>query len=347
MAHMLKNPSVHSLFSIVAISASLLTLPIATGANAQALTDPVMVATTTEVHSMAAGAPAAAIAQRLSPLQNAFSLANAPARGQAPTGIAGGDGLAGWAGWGTLSFGRSENTFVGSLSDGNNQTLSLGLDRPISDKVTFGAALAIYHDSTDTIFNGGNTETTSVSLSPYAKFTLNDWLSADVSMGYSTVNTDQMRLVFGAPVTASYDASSYFVSANLDASKWYDTWLISGRLGITASESRRDAFVESNGTANAASTTHLTQASLSGTVGYWTEPFLLYLTGEYINDLHNDAPVVLGASTDSDEFRLTLGTHIYGQGKWKDVSGGFGITQSFGRTDKESTSAVMSLRFEF
>lgn len=347
MIYLAKTPSFQNSMSAVSITVALLCVPFATGANAQAITDPAMIATTTDIQSAAAMVPAAAISQRLSPLQNAFSLPNAPIRDQGAAGVAGGDGLSGWAGWSSLSFGHLENTFAGSLSDGNSQTLSVGMDRPINENVTVGATLGLYRDRTDTIFNGGNSKTTSISLSPYAKFSLNDWLSVDLSMGYSTVSTNQMRLVFGAPVTASYGADSLYAAASLDASKWNGLWLFSGRAGITVSRSQRDAFTESNGTVNAASTTHLTQANLSGTMGYWAAPFLLYMTSEYVNDLRNDAPVVIGASTDSDEFRLTLGTHIYGQGKWENVSGGFGITQTFGRTEKKSTSAVMSVRFEF
>ncbi len=290
------------------------------------------------------------ISDRFSPVSNALSLPGAPGNGQPQAqGIAGGDPdlLKGWSLWGSTSARHSENSFAPEQQKSNSWSLTAGADRPISDTTTLGVSVTLSRDNADTAFGTGTRDTNAIHVSTYANFKLNDWLAADVSLGYGYTDTKQMRTVFGAPVTGSYKGHSVFGAANLKASKWQGPWLISGVVGLSGSSTRRDGFVESNGTVNAAGRSDLLQARIGGTIGYYSAPMLPYLSAEYIYDLDFDRSLAPGATNDRDEFRVTLGTHIYGTGDNQNLSGGIAISHSFGRDNKDDTSVNLSLRIAF
>lgn len=291
---------------------------------------------------------AEAVHMRFSPVQNALDLPGAPVRGTAAQGMAAGDGLAGWSGWGSLGFTSDKNTFAATAKKSSSQTLSLGMDRALGDKITGGVLLSISHDSTDTTYNGGNIKTLSATIAPYASFQLNDWLSADLSAGVGTGHADQSRVAFGTTVTGSYRNTTVFGTASLKASKWYDsTWLLSGTLGIIGSRTERSGFTESDGTVNDKSTSRLIQSNIGGTVGYWASPALLYATANYVYDIKHPAPTVIGASNDRDELQVSLGAQFYGQDKWENLTGGLSLSHTMGRSQRENTSLNLSARLKF
>jgi len=297
-----------------------------------------------DIHATAARSATAAITQRFSPISNAFKLPNAPSRAPKAAGLAGGDALRGWSGWGSLSFGQSNTTFVPAQRDGRSQTLSLGLDRPVSNGTTAGVAFTYFDDDSNTVFNGGTVKTRSVSIAPYVNLTLKDWLTADFSLGISAGNTSQMRR---GPVYGKYSSRTMFGSAGLNASKWHGLWLSAGRGGLTASSTNQSAFTETDKTFNPASSSHLVQASLGGTVGYYANPALIYMKAEYRYDISKTLSTVPGAANDRDAFYLTLGVDFYGKDKWANLSGGAGITKEIGRTQMNTTSAVVNVRYAF
>jgi len=290
------------------------------------------------------------ITRRFAPVSNALSLPGAPASAEAtPQGLAGGDEalLKGWTVWGSLVGRATENNFAPEEEDSDIWTVSLGMDRPVSETVTLGVSITATTEDATTAFGTGSRDAGSVFIAPYANFKLNDWLSADISFGYGFTDTDQRRTVGGAPVTGSYDSDTLFGAANLTASKWNGAWLMSGVVGLSASSTDRETFVESDGTVNPSDTSDLVQGRIGGTIGYWAKPMLPYVSAEYAYDFNHDSSTVAGAPNDRDEFCVTLGSDIYATGDNENLSGGFSITHAFGRDSKEDTSANFSLRIAF
>ncbi|MEB8388559.1 autotransporter outer membrane beta-barrel domain-containing protein [Rhodobacteraceae bacterium KMM 6894] len=288
------------------------------------------------------------LSQRFSPVTNAFSIPGAPGSGTAQ-GLAGGDAALpdGWSIWSSVVGRHTENNFAPEEQSSDIWTLSMGADRAISAMTTLGVSLTFSREDGDTAFGTGTKNADSMYIAPYANFKLNDWLTADVSVGYGYTDSSQMRSPFGAPISGSYDSQSLFGAANLTASKWNGPVLMSGVIGLSGSSTDRSSFVESDGTVNASDTSELLQARVGGTLGFWAEPMLPYVAAEYVYDLDYDRSTVPGAPNDRDEFRLTLGSHIYGKGDNQDVSGGLSITHAFGRDGKDDTSANLSLRIAF
>lgn len=288
------------------------------------------------------------ISQRFSPVANAFALPGAPGTVGAQ-GLAGGDTpmLKDWSIWSSVVGRQTENDFAPEEQDSDIWTLSMGADRPVGESTTVGVSLTLTREEADTAFGTGNRNADSIFIAPYANFKLNDWLSADVSLGYGHTDTNQMRSVFGAPVTGSHDSQTVFGAANLTAAKWHGSTLMSGVIGLSGSSTRRDGFTESDGTVNPSDTSELLQARLGGTVGYYTAPMLPYLSAEYIYDLDYERSAVAGAPNDRDEFRVTLGSHIYGTGRNQNLSGGFAVSHQLGRDSKDDTSVNLSFRLAF
>lgn len=338
-------------WSLLPCLASALILGVASGSVAQTPHTPneIELAASDAAQAQTSVFVTSILSQRFSPVANAFSLLGAPDAGMAPQGLAGGDPamLKDWSVWGNLSGRQTENNFAPEQQKSDIWTLSMGADRPVGADTTLGVSLSLTGEDADTAFGTGTRSADSLFIAPYANFKLSDLLSADVSLGYGYTYTNQMRNPFGAPVTGSYDSHSIFGSANLTAAKWQGATLMSGVIGLSGSSTRRDSFVESDATVNPSSTSDLLQARLGGTVGYYAEPMLPYVSVEYVYDLKQERSAVPGAPNDRDEFRVTLGSHIYGRGDNKNLSGGISLNHSFDRDSKEDTSASLSLRIAF
>ena len=283
---------------------------------------------------------------RLSPTNNAFDIPGAPADDGDAGGMSGGDDPFDWSGWSNVGVGRNENTFAATRSEGWNFTKTIGADTPLGDVGTGGVLFSLSLDRTNTTYNSGSIEYTGATVAPYASFSLNDWLSADMSFGGSIAHSNQNRLAGAVTVTGDYQTTSVFGSAGLSASKWMGYWLLSGRAGVNGSNTNRAAFTESDGTVNAASSSTLVQGSLGGTVGYWAAPALISATATYVYDLAQPTPPA-GAAVDRDELKLSAGMTFYGSGEWENLTGGVSVSKTFLRAERESTSAEASIRMKF
>ena len=325
-------------------SVALAPLAVSAQQSPDTIDGPALGATAEASQFTAAQSVSNAITQRISPLSRAFDLPGAPQRGTG--GMASGDGLAGSALWGSLSFARSDNDDPTQLSSGNNQNLSLGIDRPLSEKLTAGVSLSYTRDDTDTTYNGGTSESRGLWLAPYLSYAVNDWLSLEASLSYGVSDNDVMQNIWG-PVSGAYDSKTTSASLGLSAAKWYDKTLVSGRFGLNTSHTRQDAYTQSDGTPMAASSSSVTQASLSGTVAWWMEPAMPYATLEYVNDLSNSSILAAGGG-DEDAFKLTIGSNFYGQNEgWQNATGGVALSHNFGRNEETSTELSMNLRWQF
>ena len=164
-------------------------------------------------------------------------LARRPARQTGSEGLAGGDVmlLDGWSGVGEAWVGAADRKTASrrNRQDSDIWTLSMGDGPPAS---ATGSRLAVSRhrhrwktrpppSGPDRAIPGRSTSR------PTANFKLNDWLSADVSLGYGYADADQVRqrvwrTGYGGPMTVTLCSGR---AANLTASKWSGAWLMSGR----------------------------------------------------------------------------------------------------------------------
>ncbi len=290
-----------------------------------------------------------AIANRFSPVANAFAYPGAPSSEAeiSPVAFTASDSLKGLSIWSSFANSWQRNRQAIVKSRGTNQTITFGIDYAISSMLTIGLSGNYSHSDTDTIFNGGYTRSNNGSVVPYVNLTLTEWLSADISAGYSFGHTKQNRIVFGAPSRSSYDTHGWLLSANLNAARWYGSWMFSAKGGLFINSNHQASFIESNGTVHTSSDSKLTQVSLGGTVSYYMAPVMPYASLTYKYDLVRDKPVTPGVSDDRDEFELGAGFHVYGTGEWKNLTGGLSVTTVLGRSHKRNTTLAVNLRYSF
>ncbi|MCT4656647.1 MAG: autotransporter outer membrane beta-barrel domain-containing protein [Cohaesibacter sp.] len=282
------------------------------------------------------------VSDRFSPIQNAFDIPGAPGSGGV-TGLASGDVPSGMSVWGSVANSWSGDNFSATDSGTVSQTATIGLDKAITDRITVGASVTYSHSDTDTNYTVGSIESNGFTLMPYASMQITDWLSADASFGYSRTNTDQT--VGG--VSSDYDTDGYIGSFNLNASKWYGSVIASATAGLMVNSNKRASYTDSNGIVYQSSSDDLTQANVGLTLGYWMEPMMPYVSVGYAYDIDAEKPSTPGASDDADEFKLSVGSHIYGSGEWQHVTGGVSLSTVVGRENKESTTAGLNLKVAF
>ena len=143
-------------------------------------------------------------------------------------GKAAGEIVSGWGVWasggytsfeGDPVFGTAITRFDGDLYNG-----LVGADMTIGDRIVLGAALGYENSDTDTAFNGGTIEVDGFTVAPYALFIVNEYVSVDIAAGFSSLDSQQIRLdrldsVPGTPVfvRGAFDSERWFASANVNA----------------------------------------------------------------------------------------------------------------------------------
>jgi len=301
------------------------------------------VTTVQTINNIFAHTRSIALRRQANPLAKMASLP-----GEFGSGIAAGDGSAGMSGFLALSRSSAEDDFVSTAYDSDTNSLSFGADKSFGDSMTVGLSASYSSTDTTSTFNGGSTDTTGWSLSPYAAFVINDMVSIDASAGLSRSESDNTRVAAGATITGTQDSSSRFAALNLNVSTWKGNVGLSGRAGYTYSNTDNDAFTESNGTAIASSSSTFKQISLGGQVSYYAGTVMPYAKLTYNRELGKDRIVVAAGqaqpSNDADEVVLGGGLSIFGSGA---MSGGLDISKTLSRSNFDGTAVSGSLSITF
>ncbi len=133
-------------------------------------------------------------------------------------GAAAGDGLELPAGvWASIGGTRLSNNFATTCFDSDLTSFAGGVDWFWGDQLLVGMAFALESQDTKTFANSGRADSTNVSVIPYAGYLINDFLSADLSVGYTRLNIDQIRSIGTLTFDSSTDSERYFVASNLTA----------------------------------------------------------------------------------------------------------------------------------
>jgi hypothetical protein len=241
-----------------------------------------------------------------------------------------GGALSGWAVWAAAS----TADFAGSVPvapwDADLESLTIGADRLIGERLSLGGALLGEKMRTRTRFNGGGQKVDGHTLLVYGSYLLNDTFSVDANAGWGRLGTDQNRLdpatTPGAPnvLVASYDSSRTLWSVNLNAARQVGAWTLGGRLGYQDTKERQDGYRESGGPSARLvrdRTVSLKQASFGADAAYgFHRNWQLYASLVLRRDLSRDdgrsgggLPNTTGATTSSDrtELEWALGARLY------------------------------------
>jgi outer membrane autotransporter protein len=264
------------------------------------------------------------------------------------SGVAAGDGNSGMTGFASLSFNNAEDDFVSTAYDSDTTSFSFGVDKSMSDKMIVGISAGYSSTDTSTTFNAGSSDTTGWNLAPYLSYVVNDMISLDASVGYSSSESDNSRVSAGTTITGTQDSSSKFASLGINAAKWMDNLGLSANAGYTWSGSDSDGFTESNGTVISSSSSTFKQIHLGGQVSYYTEKAMPYASLTWQKELGKERVAVAAGqatpSNDADELVLGLGLSFFGEGA---VSGGISGSKTFSRDnfDGSMISANVSIAF--
>jgi hypothetical protein len=312
--------------------------------------------TAISVQRITAGQAAQMIAMRFNPLFNPQTF---PARGtktaaalpEGFTSLSSGAQAKGVSLWANAARNKIENNFAPTAYDGHSSNLAVGGDYRITPWIVAGVSLNFANTDIDTPFNAGNSKTKGFTLMPYANFTLNDWLSADVSVGHAWNDTDNRRVQAGTTITGSQDSKGWLAVGNLNAQKWYDMLFVAAKAGLLYNQDKRSTFTESNGTVNLGTTNSTTQANVGGSVGYWLEPFMPSLSLTYAYDLDREAQVVAGGgpqpANDRDGLTVGLGVSFYGSGATAGLSVALAATSELLRENMTNKGLSLNARYAF
>lgn len=264
------------------------------------------------------------------------------------TGLSAGDAAMGNAlsVWASANYNNAENSFPSIAYDADTYGASFGFDYAASEKVNVGAFLSYANTDTDTPFNGGGSDTDAYTFGPYISVMLNEILTADASIGYTFSEIENRSVVGAVTVTGEQDAETWFATANLSATKWFENNVgLTGRVGYSYSDSDNEAYVDSTGTPVAATDSQLGQLQVAARVSYYTQNVLPYIGVTYVNDIESERVVAAPLpSDDDDEFIVNAGATFFGEGP---VSGGFDVSYNFGRDDTDGFGIGANISYRF
>ena len=278
------------------------------------------VTTPAALNSFVQGQPVANGMRTRTALHNRGDGALAYNNGFMISGQAAGDGAAAAMGaWAAYSRTDTKNDFVSTTFASDRDDFLLGFDMRPNDTMLLGVSLGLERTTTDTYFNGGEQDTTSITVAPYVGALLSDWLTVDASIGYSDVSTDQFRTVPGTGARVNSDVESYrlFANGNVAATYSFGNLVASAQAGLLWAKQEDDEFQESNGITVGSNSTHIGRLLLGGELAYTAGAFEPYLNLMFQHDFsktqQNFAPGVLAPENDDNDLLVALGLRYYGK----------------------------------
>jgi hypothetical protein len=143
----------------------------------------------------------------------------------------------------------------------------VGYDRRLSDDLIGGIAIGYEKVLINTkyVANGGSVEGDTVSFSPYAGYSINDWLVADGLLGFARIT---YRFKSNATEVGDATANRYFGAANLTAYKRYDDTMIKAAIGYLRIAEFQGSYTSSANTFNRESLANFGQARATLSAGH-------------------------------------------------------------------------------
>lgn len=152
--------------------------------------------------------------------------------------------------------------------DGDFITVTAGADHWFADDLLAGLSLSYSTTDLQTAFNTGDYREDGYSLSPYFLYRLNDRISVNASIGHTLGSIDQTRSL-GA-VSSETEAQTTHATMTFRARHRFEAVPLNlvGRAGFLFAHRSVNSFVESDGTAQARSTTNTGEFRTGAEVNY-------------------------------------------------------------------------------
>ncbi len=274
------------------------------------------------------------------------------------SGLAAGDGYAGWSIWGSYNrSGFDADMPINAANpvasyDADQDSFFVGADTLLNNRWILGLAVGYSNTDIFTVYNGGNNETDGVTVTPYAAYLINDVFSVDVAGGYTSLDydTDRIDVGSGGTIFGEFDADRWFVAANVNAVVSTGNWYLAGRLGYLHTEEEQDGYTETGPAVRTVGERDidLSQFIAGVDVAYsfgWLEP---YATFTYLNDISKEDGAAAGGLPggvgttvdDDDEVQAGFGFRYYGSG----VSGTLEWTSTVGRDTFSGDVLMLTFR---
>lgn len=267
------------------------------------------------------------------------------------TGLNAGGGPIRYGVWASYSYSDYENDFSSTAFDGHTHSGLVGVDFSPWERTVFGIAFGYEDSDSDTSFNNGSEQTNGYTVAPYFAALLTDIWSVDVSIGYSSLDIDQDRIVpfavvGGARATSSTDADRWFGSINLNGVTFWNNWILSGRLGALWARNSIDGFTETGpGGTFPDQDSKLGQWSIAGEAAYGLGDWEPYARVTYEYDFSmSEVSTFPQPSNDRDNFLLGAGIRYFSMNGW---SGNLEYYKRLGREDFDEDTVSLTLRYEF
>ena len=270
------------------------------------------------------------------------------------SGMNAGDSTYFYGAWASYSYTDFENDFASMAFDGRRHGGLVGLDVSPWEGLLLGVAVGYEDSDIDTDFNLGNQETDGFTIAPYLGALINDTWSVSAGFGYSSLDTDQFRILPGTTtrVTSSPDSDRWFAMFNLNGLTTYDNWIIGGQIGVLYARNEQDAYFETNSatgvtTAVAEMDTKLAQFNIGADVAYSYGEFEPFARVMYENDISQTEIGVIGGpqpAFDDDDVLLGFGLRYFGVNS---LTGNLEFSTRLGREDYDEYDISATLRYEW
>ena len=261
-------------------------------------------------------------------------------RGMAAGGLFGlGDDASVWA---SGSHNSAENDFAATAFESDTKSASFGGDVRLDEIATLGAFLSLSDTESSTSFNGGGSETNTVSFGPYVSAVVNENVFVDASFGFLFMESDNRRTPVGGGtvITGGQGGTGMFGAANLNYSRWLENVNLNGRVGVTAANVRNESYTDSTGVAIAGFGSETVQLQLEAQASYFFDNFAPFVRFGYNVEASPDiatAPGTPQPANDKDEFTVGGGVNLFGFGP---VSGGINYSRTLARSEFSSWTVV-------
>lgn len=148
-----------------------------------------------------------------------------------------------WAGgsYNHVKKGDTNGRYNGDVKNG-----VVGYDRRVTKDLILGLATGYEQVDIATEYNQGTVEGSSVSVSPYLGYVINDWLSLDATLGHTWIDYDFTRN--SRAVNGSTTAGRWFGSTNLNATHRLGDFKLRGGVGYLRLYEQQEAYRDSTGT---------------------------------------------------------------------------------------------------
>lgn len=233
--------------------------------------------------------------------------------------------------------GRLEDTNEMRAYDGTQQSLSVGFDLQLSDRLLIGFIASNAKSDVDNTFVAGNSTTDTISLGGYGAIFLSDTLVLTASVSHNhTRNTAD-----GEGVTAGYDSNGWTATTTLTQYISLGGWQIAPSLGASYDDSRDDAYRDSMGTLYASEVTRSGIVTAGISAGYTfalgdVSTATLNLSAEAEHEFYRSVGTQFADDGNNETFDATLGAELdLAFNEW--VSFSLGATMSgLGKEDYRS-----------